>query len=148
MPSLNDLKRSRFLTQKDVDPAIMVTISDYEEVNMALEGAEPEMSWVLKFREVEKPWAVNSTNGQIIASLCQQIKGLPPEKAEDFQNWIGIRIVLYRDPNIAFRGKITGGIRCRAPNPAKVKPQAMQQSGPEPEQFFDPTAPPDDGIPF
>ena len=86
--------------------------------------------------------------GQSIASLCQQIKGLPPEKAEDFQNWIGIRIVLYRDPNIAFRGKITGGIRCRAPNPAKVKPQAMQQSEPEPEQFDDPTAPPDDGIPF
>ncbi len=147
MPSLNDLKRSRFLTQRDVDPAIMVTISGYEEVNMALEGAEPEMSWVLKFREVEKPWAVNSTNGQIISIICKQLNpSLSDDEAEQFENWLGIRIVLYRDPHIAFRGKITGGIRCRPPNLAKVKPQTTKQL--EPEPFDDPTAPEDDGIPF
>ena len=118
MPTINDLKQSKYLTKSDVTPPVLVTIRGYEQVNVAKDGAEPEMRWALHFNELEKPMVVNSTNGQIIASIT---------KSEDFDGWIGQKIVLFNDPNISFGGKLTGGIRCRAPRnqpaPAAAKPQ-------------------------
>jgi hypothetical protein len=106
MPNINDLKQSKYLTKADVTPPVLVTIRGYEQVNVAKEGAEPEMRWALHFDELDKPMVVNSTNGQIIAAIT---------KSEDFDGWIGNKIVLFNDPNISFGGKLTGGIRCRAP---------------------------------
>ena len=65
--------------------------------------------------ECDKPMVLNSTNGQIIA----QITG-----SDDTDHWTGHKIVLYNDPNITFAGKLTGGIRARAPKnqPAKAAP--------------------------
>lgn len=116
MPNINDLKQSKFLTKNDVTPPILVTIRGYEQVNVAKEGAPPEEKYVLHFSEVEKPLVLNSTNGQIIASIT---------KSEEFDGWINQKVVLYFDPNISFGGKLTGGIRCRAPkNQPATKPAA------------------------
>ena len=139
MPTINDLKQSKYLTKADVIPPILVTIRGYEQVNVAKEGAEPEMRWALHFDEVEKPMVVNSTNGQIIAAITG---------SEDFDGWIAKKIILFNDPNISFGGKLTGGIRCRAPRnqPAQAAPSpsaAPAKSTPAPE-------PPDDDsqVPF
>lgn len=105
MPNINDLKQSKFLTQKDVTPPILVTIRSYEQVNVAKEGADPDLKYALHFAELDKPIILNSTNGQIIASITG---------SGEFDDWIGKKIVLYNDPNISFGGKLTGGIRCRA----------------------------------
>lgn len=118
MPSINDLKKSSFLTKGDVKPPILVTIRGYEMVNVAKDGAPPDQKYALSFNEVEKPLVLNSTNGQIIASITG---------SEDFDGWIGKQVVLYDDPNISFGGKLTGGIRVRAPRnqapaPAKAAP--------------------------
>lgn len=143
MPTVNDLKQSKFLTKADVIPPILVTIRGYELLNMALQGEQPEMKWCLKFDEHEKPMSLNSTNGQIIAKITG---------SEDFDGWIGKRIVLFDDPSISFGGKLTGGIRVRAPripNPAPVV--AASAPAPAPVQpAFDPTAEPNDpsGVPF
>jgi hypothetical protein len=138
MPTINDLKQFKYLTKADVTPPVLVTIRSYEQVNVAKEGAEPEMRWALLFDELDKPAIVNSTNGQIIAAIT---------KSEDFDGWIGHKIVLFNDPNISFGGKLTGGIRCRAPrnqsaqtapapsaapakaNPAPVVEAAEQEAG-------------------
>lgn len=129
MPNVNDLKRSKFLTQGDVDPPILVTIIGYEEVDVAREGADPEMRWALYFKEVDKPLILNSTNGQIIASITG---------SENFDDWKGTAIVLYRDRNISFGGKLVGGIRIRAPK-ASYMQQQPQEAEPEVE---------DEDIPF
>lgn len=105
-PNVNDLKRSKFLGQKDVDPPVLVTITKYEEINIARDGAEPDERWVLIFKELEKPLILNTTNGQIIAAITG---------SGEFTDWIGRQIVLYLDPNVSFGGKLVGGIRCRAP---------------------------------
>lgn len=105
MPNVNDLKQSRFLTQGDVDPPVLVTIRAYKQENVALEGADPEYRWTLVFDELDKPMTLNSTNGQIIAAIVG---------SEEFGDWVGRKIVLYRDPNVSFGGKLVGGIRCRA----------------------------------
>jgi hypothetical protein len=105
-PNVNDLKDSRFLAKCDVEPDILVTITGYEETNVALESQAPEMKWTLRFKELPKPLVLNSTNGQLI----QAITG-----SGDFDDWIGKQVVLYNDKTVSFAGKITGGIRIKAP---------------------------------
>ena len=118
MPTVNDLKQSKFLTKHEVNPPVLVTIGGYEQFNVAVQGAEPEMKWALKFHELEKPMVLNSTNGQLIAKMTG---------SEDFDGWIGKQIVLYDDPTINFGGKVTGGIRVRAP---KIKAGAAPAAKP------------------
>ena len=124
MPTVDDLKNSSYLTQKDVDPPALVTIDHWEKVNVAKEGAEPEMRFCLMFKELDKPMTLNVTNGNIIASITG---------SADFNNWCGQVIVLYRDPNISFGGKLVGGIRVRAPKPGYSAQQQVEGQQPEPE---------------
>jgi hypothetical protein len=108
MANVNDLKSSKFLKQSDVGEGVLVTIRALAQENVAKEGADPEMKFVLHFDEFEKPLVLNSTNGQIIA----KITGIE----EDIEvGWVGKKVVLFNDPNVSFGGKITGGIRVRAP---------------------------------
>jgi len=121
---ISELKKSKFLTKGDVTPPILVTIRGVEPVNVAAEGAPEDLKYCVQFDEVEKPLVLNSTNGQIIAGITG---------SEDSDGWFGKQIVLYFDPNVSFGGKLTGGIRCRAPRtqaaPA-TKPQPVHQSAP------------------
>ena len=86
-------------------------------VNVAKEGAEPENKFALHFDELEKPLVLNSTNGQIIAAITG---------SQESDGWAGKKIVLYNDPNSSFGGKLTGGIRCRAPKAGSVVADAKQ----------------------
>lgn len=104
--NVDDLKKSNYVTQRDVDPPKVVTIIGSKEANMALDGADPDYQWTLLFKELDKPFVVNSTNGQLIEAIMG---------SKNSDDWIGKRIVLYVDPTISYRGKVTGGVRCRAP---------------------------------
>ena len=130
MPSVDDLKSSNFITQKDVEKPMLVCIDHWEKVNVAKEGAEPEMRYALYFKGVDKPMTLNVTNGNIIAAITG---------SADFDDWINKFIVLYRDPNISFGGKMVGGIRVRAPKAGFTAPGTIDEPEPEPE---------DDNIPF
>lgn len=118
---------------------ILVTIRGYDHVNVAMQGEPQKMRYVLHFNEHPKPLVLNSTNGDIIASITG---------AEEFDDWIGKKIVLYNDPNISFGGKLTGGIRARAPRTATPpvqapapKPAPVQAPVEEPEVAGDGTDP-------
>jgi hypothetical protein len=124
MPSVDDLKSSNFITQKDVDPPVLATIDHWEKTNIAKEGAEPEMRFTLHFKEFDKPMTLNVTNGNLIASIVG---------SRDFDSWAGQVIVLYRDPSIMFAGEMKGGIRVRAPKPGYTANQQAQ----EPERVED-----------
>lgn len=106
MPHISQLKESKFLTKADVGTGVLLTIKDCHEENVALPSAPPEMKWCLTFNEADKPMVLNSTNAQIIAAVTG---------SENTDDWTGHKIVLYNDPNISFQGKLTGGIRARAP---------------------------------
>jgi hypothetical protein len=119
MASVNDLKSSKFLKKEDVGEGSLVTIRAVTQENVAKEGVDPEMKWVLHFDQFEKPMVLNSTNGQIIG----KITGIE----DDIEvGWIGKQVVLYNDPNVSFGGKLMGGIRVRAirKTTAKVNPSA------------------------
>jgi len=125
MPTVDDLRKSNFISKSDVQKPILVTIRGYDEFNVARDGAEPDMRWALMFDEIDKPFILNITNGEIIKSIAG---------TGNIDKWEGIKIVLYHEPNIMFGGKMVGGIRARAPKSSYVEP--------EPEQ------PQDDDIPF
>lgn len=114
MANLSDLKSSKFLKQSDVTPDVLVTIKSLFQENIAKEGAEEDLKWTIHFDELDKPMVLNSTNGQLIA----QITGI----TENIEvGWIGKKVVLYVDKNVSFGGKLTGGIRVRAPRSAAEK---------------------------
>jgi hypothetical protein len=117
---ISQLKQSKFLTRADVGKGSLLTIKDVIQENVAKEGAPDELRWCLVFAEADKPMVLNSTNGQIIASITG---------SEDTDAWIGKQIVAYDDPNVSFGGKLVGGIRCRAPRPQAAKPTASAVVG-------------------
>ena len=114
MPRTSDMRESKFLKQSDISPAALMTVAGVRQHNVAKEGAEPEHKWCLEFHETDKPLVLNSTNIQ----LCEKVFG-----SDNTDDWTDQKLVLYVDPNVSFGGKITGGIRVRAPK--KVQPAAV-----------------------
>lgn len=141
MPNISVLKSSKFLTKEDVTPPVLGTIESVHQMNVAKEGAPEELKWVVVFEESEKPMVLNSTNGQLIA----QITG-----SDETDNWPGHKVVLYNDPAVSFGGKITGGIRVRAPKGQgkPAQPQGERKPDPAPAKPAMPAAPDDQDVPF
>ncbi len=106
MVNFNTLKNSKFLTKEDVTPDVLVTVATCIEQNVAMESQPVEMKYTLTFQELEKPLVLNFTNASLMAGITGR---------EDTEDWIGAKVVLYNDPTIMFAGKMTGGIRVRAP---------------------------------
>ncbi len=143
MPNINVLKSSRFLKKEDCGQGILLTIKGCTEENMAKEGAPEELRWCLHFVETDKPFVLNSTNGQIIAGFIGN---------DNTDNWVGHKVVLYNDPSISFGGKLTGGIRARAPRnqpkPAQAPPVQTAPPATPPWPTELPKAADDSDIPF
>lgn len=149
MPDISELKKSSFVTKSDINPnGSLFTVTGCEQVNTAKEGAMPEMKWALNLQEVEKPFVLNSTNGQIIAQFTGSTR---------MEVWGEARakIVLYWDPNVSFAGKLTGGIRVRAPRipaatPARPlpAPATPAPAAAAPNTFGNGPGGPDEDVPF
>lgn len=123
--------QSKFLKKEDVDPAILVTIKALRQADVSMDDKPEELKWTVFFRETKpdgtplKPMVLNSTNVQLITMAVG---------TDETDEWIGKQIVLFNDPTVSFGGKITGGIRVRAP---RTKTE-------EPPKATDP----DDDLPF
>lgn len=125
------MKSSKFLKKEDVGNGALLTMVRVTQENVAKEGSEPEMKWALHFAETDKPLVLNSTNAQIIG----QFTG-----SDHTDGWANKKVVLYHDPNIAFGGKLIGGIRARAPKQAAPAAPTPAPAGALPAA--------DDDIPF
>lgn len=112
--NLNDFKKSKFLTKEDAGTGILVTIAKITEENVAMEGAEPEYRPVVWLQETEKPFVCNMTNAQAIAAITGATDEIETK-------WVGAKIVLFNDPNVMMKGKLTGGLRVRAPKQVQPK---------------------------
>lgn len=134
MPKTSDMRESKFLKQSDVGRGALGTVESCVQMNVAKEGADPELKWCLTFTDIDKPLVLNSTNIQ----LCEKIFG-----SDDTDQWVGKRLVLYTDPNVSFQGKLVGGIRVRAPKPSAAAPPP-----PPPPPVPNPADITDDDIPF
>jgi len=105
MPTVDQLYPSKFLTKDDVGPGQKYTITSIGQENVGKDDDDPSFKPALHFQEIKKPFIMNKTNATIISSVY----------GSDTDGWIGKEIVVYFDPTIQFAGKITGGLRVRAP---------------------------------
>lgn len=147
MPSIRDLKQSRFLSKEDVARPILVTIKGWHQDNVAMQSEPQRIKYCLDFVEAVKPFPLNVVNGDTIATITG---------SENFDDWKGTKIVLFCDPTVVNKGEVTGGVRVRAPRnqpaPAPVPlPRLAPVSRPapvaEPEGSGEPV-PGDDEVPF
>jgi hypothetical protein len=113
MPKTSEMKSSKFLKRDDVGVGALGTIVGVEQHNVAKEGAPEELKWCLVLAEFDKPLVLNSTNIQLIEAITG---------SDDTDGWKGKQVVLYDDPTVSFGGKITGGIRIRAPRNKQEQP--------------------------
>ena len=123
---IGEMKESKYLKKEEVGKGKLVTIRELQKENVAMENQAPEEKYVLYFEEAHKGIVLNWTNIQLISQAVG---------SEETNDWIGKKIVLFEDPNVSFGGKLTGGIRVRAPRnqePVSAKVET----------------PPFDGIPF
>ena len=148
MPTIHDLKQSRFLAKSDVTTPKLLTISGYRYINVGADNDEVDNQYVLDFADFDKPMVLKPINGELIAAALGQ---------EDFNDWIGKQIVVYVDPNVTMKGKVVGGIRCRArrnaPAPATPKPAPAPVPPPAPAPVAarpapEPAEPAADDAPF
>ena len=122
--NIDDLSESKFLTKKDCGRGILVTITEIRMQNVARQNEPAENKAIVYFAEAEKGLACNKINREVIASIVG---------SRDTDHWRGHKVVLYDDPNIIYGGKVTGGIRVRAPRPqpgVASAPQQFQQHTP------------------
>jgi len=117
MPITSDMRESKFLKQGDVGRGALLTVTGCIQKNVAKEGADPEMKWCLTFAENDKPMVLNAINIQ----LCEKVF-----KSDNTDHWHGKQLVVYTDPTISYGGKVTGGIRVRAPKPSVAPPAPVQ----------------------
>lgn len=135
MPNLGNLKKSNFLKKGDVEPPLLITVSGFEEQNVAMEDKPEDMKWVLWFNELDKPLVLNQTNGTIMSHIA---------KSEEFSDWVGKEVEIYFDPTVMFGGEMKGGIRLRppyAPPPPAQRPAQAARPATRPAQGARPAAP-------
>jgi len=123
VPKLSEMLPSRFLKKEDVPAPILCTIANFTHEEVDKDSGE--MKWAMHLQETDKPLAMNSTNLQLCAAIFQ---------SQDTDDWLGKKIVIYSDPTIMFAGKVTGGLRVRAPkNQAPAAPKKPAAPAPKAE---------------
>ena len=133
--TLADAYPSRFLKASDLpdEGSLAVTI---EKISLEEIGKDKETKPVIYFAETSTGMICNKTNARTIARLVG---------SEDFDDWIGKVIRLYRT-EVDFQGEMVEAIRVRSkpdkPVP-KVVTAAKKKAAMEPEVEVD-----ESGIPF
>ncbi len=106
MPRTSDMIPSKYLKKRDVGVGVLCTINGVEQVNVAREEDEPQLKWVLHFKETIKGLPLNKTNIERLEKICG---------SEETDDWKGKQVVLFWDDTVEFMGEAKGGIRIRAP---------------------------------
>ncbi len=104
MAKIGDMIESKYLKQSDVEDEAIVTIQKVGKGNISKPGDEPEMKWMIRFEEFQKPMILNSTNIKRLSRAC---------KSEDTDDWTGKKVTLFVDHDVEFAGNIVGGLRIR-----------------------------------
>jgi hypothetical protein len=115
MPEVRDMIQSKFLRKEDIDEDIVVSINDVTLEDMP--GDSDEKRWVMQFRELPKGLVLNTTTIRV----CEKAYGSSTD------DWIGKKVTLFVDPNVAFKGQVVGGLRLRPRKAPTPKPQLVEE---------------------
>ena len=95
------------MRQEDCEPPKTLTIREVRRENVAPPEEDPQFKGVMYFEEEVNPLVLNVTNAGAIFEMSDTY---------DTDEWSGLTIEVYRDPDVGFSGKRTGGIRVRRPS--------------------------------
>lgn len=101
MAKISQMVDSKYLKQADVEDDTVVTVKKVGQANIAKDDAPPDMKWLVRFAEFEKPMVLNRTNISLLGNFL----------GDDTDDWIGKQVIVYNDESIQFQGKVTGGLR-------------------------------------
>ena len=110
MAKISQMVDSKYLKQADVEDDTVVTVTKVGQANIAKDDAPPDMKWLIRFKEFDKPMVLNRTNIALMGNFC----------GDDTDDWIGKQVIVYNDESIQFQGKVTGGLRFKR---LKAKPK-------------------------
>ena len=122
MRTYDKYRNTKFIQKSDVEKGALVTIDKVTEENVAPDSQDEEIKYVINFKEDYKPWAPGVETLEFISHIAG---------SGNVDDWPGTKLVIFVDPSISYKGKITGGIRCRAP---KNQSETQEQPENEPHQ--------------
>lgn len=117
-----DMFPSKWLKKEDVANPVTATIARITQEEMNDDGGGKVLKHIVYFNGNIKPMVLNKTNALIVSTFL----------GDDPSTWVGRSVEIYADPTIQMKGKITGGLRMRAPN----RPGFMAGTG---SDFSEPT---------
>lgn len=133
-PSYDKYRNSTYIQKSDLETPQLLTLSHVEEKDVSQADQPSEMKFVIHFEEEGfKPWVP----GIQMLEMIHHIAG-----DGDVDHWDAayrvdhklpvIKLVMYVDETVAFRGKRVGGIRCRPPKQEYLDKLNAKVSPPEP----------------
>lgn len=123
---------SKYLQASEIEGRVIALVVDHFQMEPMPDG---EMKPVLYFQKAKKGLVLNSTNADFLFSL-----------RDDAQEWGGLTVEMYHDPNVSYAGRKTGGIRLRAPSKSTAKRVARLVEEPPPPENGDEELPETDSV--
>jgi hypothetical protein len=124
MGNYDKYKTSNYIQKTDIGRGILVTISHVEEKDVSMNDQPDEMKYVVHFMEDYKPWVPGISMLDMIHHIAQDTNTDHWGKEYRLEhNLPPVQITMYVDDTVQYRGKIVGGIRCRAPKAGYVAPE-------------------------
>ncbi len=121
---IGQMTGGKYLKKDDVDTPLLLTVLGFEEENVAPDDKPKEMKWVMYFQETDKGLVMNTTNLQL---------GAIAMGSQETDDWIGRQFVVFNDPTVSYAGKVTGGVRIRAPKKKPGSTSSAKNPDPRPE---------------
>lgn len=110
----------KYLKTEDISQETVVAIKEIKSENLGRDDNKEE-KLVVYFNEFEKGLVLNKVNAEALAEIAT---------TREFEKWIGIKCILYVDPNVMFGSKRVGGIRIKpatvSPKTTEIKPKESQ----------------------
>lgn len=118
---ISKYRNSKWLKKEDVaqldEEERIVTVEAIVE-----EQVGDDIKPVVYFKGIDKGWAINMTGLEALAEMAE---------SQDTDDFIGLRVEIYVDPDVRYAGKRVGGIKIR------VAPLRKPPKGPG-DDFDDP----------
>ena len=121
MALVKDMIPSTYLKKEDFDEPTICTVAKVGKKNIAKDDETPDVKWLVKFDEFDKPMILNKSNIEALADACD---------SQDTDDWLGKEVIVYVDPNVMFAGERKGGLRIRK-NIAAAQPKKALRAGPD-----------------
>lgn len=103
-----------FLKQEDLQgKAVRVQIAHVGPEEVKDENGKMEKKLLMHFVGKDKALILNRTNCEAVEAILG---------TDDYEAWIGAKVILFTDPTVKFGGKTVGGLRIRADAPSKPVP--------------------------